>query len=592
MPAIRLLDLHGLPRSETYKSLLQMLRQHLLDQINTLSFDKLQVLLEETFPYISFEEMRIIPFTIMKKYPRIPLPFLLQLAHSPELYHECPIEVKRQIWHVTDDLFRSEVFPFLHRYMDLYNFDAPAFEWGTHLNTKNTSSHSVAVTIDPRKRRQSNSILQELMHLIGADTSLYYTTLHYCRTLFANTHNVAFCALRAELLMALHDQNLIDMASSDPFYKVTWCLDACVREGKIDSRRGRELGNLIEAMLESYQSTQKETVSLQSSSTLTTAPSAPPPFADFALIVRDPWVLSLVLHEVYTQLVSLSQCETKHKPKHDELLKLLTFLLDFAVRAVELVKEALERGDEASPSKTSRGGVPARSQHFDSALSKFYPSLLKLMAANQPNTPITSLSEKFQSQVKQNPIARKVTLYYFLTRIRAKDKEGVNTLIPLLLKIGEEIVAEELEFVQSLASELAVLREEALTTLIFENLFIKLSRHIHIAAHTFTHRQILRLLLLTSHLTTREAITRLQQLVPEASQLTKENYDYFKELKPWYRYFIDRMNLRLNDRNAKFLFDFVAYLDNPTATQQTPTQVQIQSQSQSQSHPPEPSPRA
>jgi hypothetical protein len=47
----------------------------------------------------------------------------------------------------------------------------------------------------------------------------------------------------------------------------------------------------------------------------------------------------MVLHGVYTQLVSLSQREIKHKPKHDELLKLLTFLLDFAVRVVELNKE-------------------------------------------------------------------------------------------------------------------------------------------------------------------------------------------------------------------------------------------------------------
>jgi hypothetical protein len=187
MPAMRLLDLHGIPRSETFKSLLQMLRQHLLEQINSLSFDKykcitsspfsslslslslsllslkethvvhllirLQVLLEETFPYISFEEMRIIPFTIMKKHPHIPLPFLLQLAHNPDLYRECPIEVKRQIWHVTDELFRSEVFPLFNRYIELYNFDASAFEWSTHLNTRNnSSSHSLVVTIGTTHR--------------------------------------------------------------------------------------------------------------------------------------------------------------------------------------------------------------------------------------------------------------------------------------------------------------------------------------------------------------------------------------------------------------------------------------------------------
>jgi hypothetical protein len=56
--------------------------------------------------------------------------------------------VKRQIWHVNDELFRSEVFPLLNCYIELYNFDALAFEWSTHLNTRNnSSSHSLIVTI-------------------------------------------------------------------------------------------------------------------------------------------------------------------------------------------------------------------------------------------------------------------------------------------------------------------------------------------------------------------------------------------------------------------------------------------------------------
>jgi hypothetical protein len=117
-------------------------------------------------------------------------------------------------------------------------------------------------------------------------------------------------------------------------------------------------------------------------------------------------------------------------------------------------------------------------------------------------------------------------------------------------------------------SELVTLREESLTTLIWENFLLKLSRHIYISTHTFIHRQLLRLLILSTHLTTREIIARTQQLVPDPSQLTKENYTHYKDLKPWYKLFIDRMNPRLNERNAKFIFDFMTYLDNPEAIQQ------------------------
>jgi hypothetical protein len=159
----------------------------------------------------------------------------------------------------------------------------------------------------------------------------------------------------------------------------------------------------------------------------------------------------MVLHGVYTQLVSLSQRETKHKPNHDELLKLLTFLLDFAVRAVELNKEVLislhfilhilqllihsyaianilkrleqshcdsllqglEKRDENSLSKSSRGAT-SHSQYYELTLSKFYSHLLKLIEAHQSGNSIASPSEKFQNQILQNPIARKVSEVFLL----------------------------------------------------------------------------------------------------------------------------------------------------------------------------------
>lgn len=47
--------------------------------------------------------------------------------------------------------------------------------------------------------------MQKLAHMIGSSVKLYDMVLQFLRTLFLRTHNVHYCTLRAELLMALHD---------------------------------------------------------------------------------------------------------------------------------------------------------------------------------------------------------------------------------------------------------------------------------------------------------------------------------------------------------------------------------------------------
>lgn len=61
------------------------------------------------------------------------------------------------------------------------------------------------------RRRESNPILQELVHLVGKSVSLYNMMLHFFRTLFVSTNNTAFCTLRADLLMALHDAGVSEV---------------------------------------------------------------------------------------------------------------------------------------------------------------------------------------------------------------------------------------------------------------------------------------------------------------------------------------------------------------------------------------------
>lgn len=84
--------------------------------------------------------------------------------------------------------------------------------------------------------------------MVGRNVKLYDMVLQFLRTLFLRTRNVHYCTLRAELLMSLHDLDVGDICSVDPCHKFTWCLDACIRERFVDSKRARELQGFLDGV--------------------------------------------------------------------------------------------------------------------------------------------------------------------------------------------------------------------------------------------------------------------------------------------------------------------------------------------------------
>lgn len=99
----------------------------------------------------------------------------------------------------------------------------------------------------PKTRRQAD-VVQELTKMIGRNIRLYDMVLQFLRTLFMRTRNVHYCMLRAELLMAVHDADIQEITSADPCHKFTWCLDACIRDRLVDTKRMRELHGFLDSM--------------------------------------------------------------------------------------------------------------------------------------------------------------------------------------------------------------------------------------------------------------------------------------------------------------------------------------------------------
>ena len=239
-PALPILDLHGISRGETHGSMFQTLQDNLLEKVDGLDTKGLTKLLGRCFQHIGTKELRSVCLKIMQKLPEIDEKYLLHLSENRQLYSACPLEVKRQIWQSNQGLFGEAVSPLL----DQYIAEKESMIFSTHSEEKKSVSF---LSLLPKVRRQ-NSIVQELVHMVGSSQPLYNTLLQFLRTLFLRTHVSHYCTLRADLLMTLHEKDS-KICSSDPCHKFAWCLDACVRAGQVDSKKSRELYSFLSGIV-------------------------------------------------------------------------------------------------------------------------------------------------------------------------------------------------------------------------------------------------------------------------------------------------------------------------------------------------------
>lgn len=243
-PALPFLDLHGVMRLEFHQSVMEELRERLLQRIREIanSSDKnkyklLNELLAKSFAVVRVKELRPVIMCLLQHLPKIEREYLLVIVQDRELYMEAPVEVKQHIWQDNQALFGDEVSPLLSRYIDMK--ESCLFDTNTPL--------PVFFSAVPKTRRQAD-VVQELTKMIGRNIRLYDMVLQFLRTLFMRTRNVHYCMLRAELLMAVHDADIQEITSADPCHKFTWCLDACIRDRLVDTKRMRELHGFLDSM--------------------------------------------------------------------------------------------------------------------------------------------------------------------------------------------------------------------------------------------------------------------------------------------------------------------------------------------------------
>ncbi|GFO06166.1 negative elongation factor b [Plakobranchus ocellatus] len=460
--ALPFLDLHGVKRLTLHLSIFETIRDKLLQRVSELanandpsSIQKLETLLDSSFPAIKNKDIRPVCMAVMKHLPKVKEEYLKQLLEDKELYQEAATEVKRQIWENNQVLFGEEVQPLLAQYLQekersLWRHDNPGLSF---------------FSVSPRQRRQ-RPLLTRLLEMVGSSVTLYNMVLHFLRTLFLRSRDTHYCTLRVELLMALHDLEYNAICSSDSCHKFTWCVDACVREKTVNTKRARELQGFLDTLKKG-----SKTV------------------GDLSIVLCEPYAMNIVLQSV---MKALQHCVTTETlPRDNPDLVLLCRMTLLGLNAWEIVDSNTSVEPKLDPA----------------FFTKFLAYMVSLMAEDQVRyftaklpgetvTPPPLPPDMYATWISRYPLASVIAMYYCLQCARMKDRLAVAQILPTLIHCeGERAYSDT--FLHCLTSYLVHMKEDfqhpEFCTAIFDDFFMPAMSRENVLRH------LLRLLIHVHH---------------------------------------------------------------------------------------------
>lgn len=239
---------YALFRHEAYSYILHRTRAELLKQLDSLPPESLLGLLEISFPFVGLEELRAVPLAILDKLQPVPATFLKQLVGDPDLFRELPLSVQRQAWDLDRKLLQAHALSAVVGYTHETATILPALD----MLPASAVGKKRPQALPRRILRRGSAALQRLTRMTGHSRQIYRGLLELIIVRFRDSDQLyvgaveaALCALRSQLLMALHDVGEAELCSRDGCHKLAWTLDACLSDGRLDARRMQELAGFF-----------------------------------------------------------------------------------------------------------------------------------------------------------------------------------------------------------------------------------------------------------------------------------------------------------------------------------------------------------
>lgn len=268
-PLLGLLGQLGMTRAEVYRSVLDDATESLLARVKSGSMKQgaLLSLLDASFRYVAIEELRAIPLAALERLNPVPSSYLKNISRDIELFRRLPVEVQRQCWELRPTLLRRHAAPVAAAFADeiatvVRNLEcdialAPLNrleDWSVYApgaeppELNSTAAAPIAPGLPRKSLRAASASVQRLRKIVGKSKALYLNVIGVVRAHYAEHDDPSMCALRSQLLMACHDNELTDLCNSDKCYKLAWLADACVRDRCLDGRRCAEMCAIVKQL--------------------------------------------------------------------------------------------------------------------------------------------------------------------------------------------------------------------------------------------------------------------------------------------------------------------------------------------------------
>uniref|UniRef100_A0A915NGI0 Negative elongation factor B n=1 Tax=Meloidogyne floridensis TaxID=298350 RepID=A0A915NGI0_9BILA len=310
-PVMKLLDLHGISRADYHETVITELTERLVSKLRSLGNN-------QTPENVHRLERHLERCFRLYRVPRI---------RPIELYDQCSVSVRQQIWVKNETLFLESIEPILDSYISEERRQHLIFgEKGSDVLNESLSEGHGQQLLSPGINVTSSFFAGEvatkqrqLISMIGLREQLYTRLVDTLRERFLATENPYYCSLRFDLLMALRDVNMEFYVCHD----FAWCLDACSKHLRTKHLDVQQL-NKLKTLLESGGGGKK----CQNKAII---------IPEMAMIAGDPHILHLIASFAVKMLRDNAASPRPHLPKEMGSLQLLLKLLVMGVHCKSLL---------------------------------------------------------------------------------------------------------------------------------------------------------------------------------------------------------------------------------------------------------------
>ena len=475
-PVLGLLGALGVRRGEAYREMLDRAIGELTRRAATLPQGTLLSLLDASFPYIGIAELKVVPLTVFAHMSPVPSSYLKQVSRDMEIFRQLPVEVQRQCWAMDAQLLRRHVSPSMIAYGEemetvAINMNQDVTLTPLEMDDDWSPGEGVGVggggadagALSRQKMRKGSASVQRLMNIIGNNPVVYIEVIRLCRAHFANSGDDAACSLRSQLLMAFHDKGETELCSKDKCHRLAWLMDACIRDRYLDGRRLREMGSIIENAVQAAVKARAKA-----------KPKAPKPTrfrlvgfgaaakkdgnesddggsisrvhdaqekddafeqvpGDMGMILQDPPVLHLLLHETIRTLEGVIEAEGV--PKKEQRLHDLTKFICLGLTSEACLRENVSY-IPATPKEILHGFFPLLGDLMLSAMLRDSDDDMETEENAEPAADMTpEVRQKFKELMIWSPAVRKIMLTYALICLQRNNLRTATEVLDLAAEI-------------------------------------------------------------------------------------------------------------------------------------------------------------